>query len=163
MPSKLLKKGRILKKAGGFLKKRPSVVREKAPVVEKKEAPIRMNKKEQELIRKRLLDKKEAIVSKLSRTVAESKEVETDIARDVADKAESSYTKEFLLSLSDSDRDQLLNIDRALRSLDKGNYGVCQLCGRPITKKRLEALPWSIHCLECQQKIESGGEMESEA
>ncbi|OGD23179.1 MAG: hypothetical protein A2Y69_12030 [Candidatus Aminicenantes bacterium RBG_13_59_9] len=122
-----------------------------------------MNKKEEEQVRRKLLEKKEAIVRKLSRTAAASKEVETDIARDVADKAENSYTKEFLLSLSDTDRDQLIHIDQALRSLERGSYGICQSCGRPITKKRLEALPWSVHCLVCQQKIESGTEMEPEA
>jgi DnaK suppressor protein len=122
-----------------------------------------MDKKEKEQIRRKLLDKKETIVSKLSRTVAESKEVDTDIAQDVADKAESSYTKEFLLSLSDTERDLLLHIDDALRSLEKGCYGVCLTCGQAISKKRLDALPWSTHCLDCQQKIEMGAEIESEA
>ncbi|MBM3296532.1 MAG: TraR/DksA family transcriptional regulator [Candidatus Aminicenantes bacterium] len=122
-----------------------------------------MDKKEKAEVCRKLLEKKEAIVSKLSRTVAESKEVEADIARDVADKAESSYTKEFLLSLSDTDRDLLMHIDQALRSVERGSYGICQSCSRPITKKRLEALPWSIHCLDCQQKIEAGAEMEFEA
>ncbi|MBN2198885.1 MAG: TraR/DksA family transcriptional regulator [Candidatus Aminicenantes bacterium] len=122
-----------------------------------------MDKRGKEQVRRKLMEKKEAIISKLSRTVEESKEVETDIARDVADKAENSYTKEFLLSLSDTEREQLMHIDQALRSLEKGHYGICQLCGRPITKKRLEALPWSVYCLECQQKIEAGTEMESEA
>jgi len=156
MPSKLIKKPRFLKRSR--LAKKP------APAArEKKDATMKLGKKEKEQIRRKLMDKKEAIVSKLSRTVAESKEVETDIARDVADKAESSYTKEFLLSLSDTDRDLLMHIDQALRSLERGRYGICQMCGRPITKKRLEALPWSVHCLDCQQKIESGAEMESEA
>jgi DnaK suppressor protein len=156
MPSKLIKKSRLLK-SGRFLKKSAPAAREKA------EPKVKIDKKEREQLRRKLLEKKEAIVSKLSRTVAESKEVETDIARDVADKAESSYTKEFLLSLSDTDRDQLIHIDQALRSLERGNYGICQSCGRPITKKRLEALPWSVHCLDCQQKIESGSELEPEA
>jgi len=157
MPSKLIKKTRFLR-PGGLLKKKT------APAArEKKEPQAKIDKKEGALLRRKLLEKKEAIVSKLSRTVAESKEVETDIARDVADKAENSYTKEFLLSLSDTDRDQLMHIDQALRSLERGSYGICQSCGRSITKKRLEALPWSVHCLDCQQKIESGSDLEPEA
>ncbi len=156
MPSKLLKKTRLIR-PGRLLKKA-----EPAPP-ERKEPLLKLDKKEKEAIRRRLQEKKETIVSKLSRTVAESKEVETDIAQDLADKAESSYTKEFLLSLSDAEREQLLHIDQALRSLARGTYGICQSCGRLITKKRLEALPWSVHCIDCQQKIESGVELESEA
>lgn len=155
MPSKLMKKSRLLK-SGGLLKKSKPAVRGK------KEAVIKLDKKERVSLRRMLLERKEAIVNKLSRTVAESKEVETDIARDVADKAENSYTKEFLLSLSDTERDQLIHIDQALRSLEAGRYGICQSCGQPITKKRLEALPWSVHCLDCQQKIEAGAELEPE-
>jgi DnaK suppressor protein len=155
MPSKLIKKTRFIR-PGRLLKKAASAVREK------REPQVKMDKKEKEQIRRKLLDKKETIVSKLSRTVAESKEVETDIAQDVADKAESSYTKEFLLSLSDTERFLLLNIDEALRSLEKGSYGICLMCGQAISKKRLDALPWSVHCLDCQQKIETGMELESE-
>lgn len=156
MPSKLIKKPRFLKRSRATAKSAPAAK-------EKKEATIKLDKRGKEQVRRKLMEKKEAIISKLSRTVEESKEVETDIARDVADKAENSYTKEFLLSLSDTEREQLMHIDQALRSLEKGHYGICQLCGRPITKKRLEALPWSVYCLECQQKIEAGTEMESEA
>ncbi|HEX9901797.1 MAG TPA: TraR/DksA family transcriptional regulator [Acidobacteriota bacterium] len=156
MPSKLIKKTRLIRPVR-LLKKAASAVREK------REPQVKMGKKEKEQIRRKLLDKKETIVSKLSRTVAESKEMETDIAQDLADKAESSYTKEFLLSLSDTERDLLLHLDEALRSLEKGSYGICLVCGQAISKKRLEALPWSVHCLDCQQKIETGAELESEA
>ena len=159
MPSKLIKKTRLLR-PGHLLKKAALAVREKR---EPQVKQVKMDKKEKEQVRRKLLDKKETIVSKLSRTVAESKEVETDIAQDLADKAESSYTKEFLLSLSGTERDLLLHIDEALHSLEKGCYGICLTCGQAISKKRLDALPWSVHCLDCQQKIETGGELESEA
>jgi len=156
MPSKLIKKSRFIR-PGQLLKRAIPSVREK------REPQVKMDKKEKELIRRKLLTKKETITSKLSQTVAESKEMETDIAQDLADKAESSYTKEFLLSLSDTERNLLLHIDEALRSLEKGSYGICQSCGQAISKKRLDALPWSIYCLDCQQKIETGAELESEA
>ncbi len=81
--------------------------------------------------------------------------IETDVAQDLADKAESSYTKEFLLSLTDSEREQLLQLDDALKILDKGEFGTCQICGQAISKKRLEALPWAATCISCQQKVEA--------
>ena len=118
----------------------------------------KMNKKEKQEFRKILAEKKESIVRKLSEVINESKEVETNVAQDVVDKAESSYTKEFLLSLSNGERDQLMLIDEALRRLDKDDFGICQNCGKEIGKKRLSNLPWAAHCIECQQKIEEEAE-----
>jgi len=111
-------------------------------------------KKEKQDFRKSLLEQKDKIVRKLTQFYNESKEVETGIAQDVVDKAESSYTKEFLLSLSDAERKQLFLIDEALKRLETPEFGVCQMCHRPISKKRLTALPWTPFCIDCQQKRE---------
>jgi len=113
-----------------------------------------LNKSEREKYKKRLLEKKEEIVAKLSEVYNESKEVDSGIAQDIVDKAESSYTKEFLLSLSNAERAQLFLIDEALERLEKDEYGICQMCQKIIIKKRLDAVPWAPHCIECQQKAE---------
>ncbi len=110
-----------------------------------------MNKKERERYRNKLLKKKEEIVNKISETYNESKEVESGIAQDVVDKAESSYTKEFLLSLSNAEREQLLLIDDALKRIDKKELGICQGCGKDINKKRLDVVPWTSYCIDCQE------------
>lgn len=120
-----------------------------------KKSPSKMNRKDKLAFRKKLLEIKGQILKKMNQTYSESKEVESDVAQDLADKAESSYTKEFLLSLTDSEREQLLQIDEALRTLEKGDFGLCQMCGQPISKKRLEALPWVAYCIDCQQKVEA--------
>ncbi len=98
--------------------------------------------------------KKDEITAILSEAYSESKEIETGIAQDLADKAESSYTKEFLLSLSNTERKQLLLIDEALNRIDKDEYGICQRCQKNINKKRLDAVSWAPHCIECQEKEE---------
>lgn len=113
-----------------------------------------MNKAEREKYKKTLLEKKEEIVAKLSEVYNESKEVESGIAQDIVDKAESSYTKEFLLSLSNAERERLFLIDEALKRLEKNEYGICQMCQKTISKKRLDAVPWAPHCIECQEKAE---------
>ena len=113
-----------------------------------------MDKADREKYKKNLLEKKEAIIAKLSEVYNESKEVESGIAQDIVDRAESSYTKEFLLSLSDTERAQLFMIDEALRRIEKNEFGICQMCGKNISKKRLDAVPWSPYCIECQQKSE---------
>nr|HUM34704.1 TraR/DksA family transcriptional regulator [Candidatus Saccharicenans sp.] len=117
---------------------------------------LKLSKKEKEEFRKLLLERKNSIIRKLSQFYHESKEIETDTALDVADKAETSYTKEFLLGLTDSEREQLQLIDQALERLEKGEYGLCQVCHQEIGKKRLQIIPWTPYCINCQEKIERG-------
>jgi DnaK suppressor protein len=115
---------------------------------------IKLARKEKEEFRKIMLEKKNSIIRKLSQFYNDSKEIETDTALDVVDKAETSYTKEFLLGLTDSERDQLMMIDQALERLQKGEYGRCQVCHKEISKKRLKIIPWTRYCITCQEKKE---------
>ncbi len=114
----------------------------------------KLTKKEKLEYRRKLLERKERIVHKLSQLSSESLEVESNVAQDVVDKAESSYTKEFLLSLSDAEREHLILIDGALRRIDRDEFGQCQICHKDIGLKRLEALPWAPTCIDCQEKAE---------
>jgi len=115
----------------------------------------KLNKKEKDEFRKLLVAKKESITRKLTETITESKEMESNVAQDLVDKAETSYTKEFLLSLSDGERDQLLLIDEALKRLEHGEFGVCQVCSKEIGAKRIVAIPWTPLCIDCQEKAEA--------
>ena len=114
----------------------------------------KLNKKERDEFRKLLADKKESIIRKLTDTITESKEMESNVAQDLVDKAETSYTKEFLLSLTDGERTTLLLIDEAIRRLEHGEFGVCQTCGKEIGAKRIVAIPWTPTCIDCQEKAE---------
>jgi len=114
----------------------------------------KLNKKERDEFRKLLAAKKESIIRKLTDTITESKEMESNVAQDLVDKAETSYTKEFLLSLTDGERETLLRIDEALRRLEHGEFGGCQTCGKEIGAKRIGAIPWTPTCIDCQEKAE---------
>ena len=83
-------------------------------------------------------------------------ETTEESTQDIADKAVSSYTREFLYSLSDSDRGTLVKIDLALERIDEGNFGFCQNCSQPMSEKRLNAVPWASHCVDCQELAEKG-------
>lgn len=115
-----------------------------------------LKKQERERYKKKLLERRQEINHQMSEFYSESKEVETGIAQDVGDKAESSYTKEFLLSLSDAERKQLILIGEALKRAETGDFGVCQTCGADIGKKRLDVVPWARLCITCQHKEEEG-------
>ena len=61
--------------------------------------------------------------------------------QDIADRAASSYTKEFLFHQSNNDRQLLQMVDGALERLREGEFGECIACGKEINAKRLEAVP----------------------
>ena len=116
----------------------------------------RMPKKELERYRKLLHEKKSGLLSELAKTKNAEEETTEESTQDIADKAVSSYTREFLYSLNDSERDTLVQIDQALARIAEGTYGFCQNCGVLMNEKRLTALPWSRHCVACQELAEKG-------
>jgi DnaK suppressor protein len=113
-----------------------------------------LNKREKDRYRKMLTEKKKTLIDHMSEFYTESLDIETGIAQDLGDKAESSYTKEFLLSLSGADRERLGKIDDALKRLETPDYGLCEDCGKSVSKRRLDAIPWTPHCITCQEKEE---------
>jgi DnaK suppressor protein len=75
---------------------------------------------------------------------------------DVADQAVLSYQKELLFSQSTHGHSQLALVRLALERISEGNFGECLHCAQTIGAKRLEAVPWTPYCIECQEKIEKG-------
>ncbi len=115
-----------------------------------------MTKKTMESYKKRLLDKKREVTDAYIKNKTYGRLTEDEGTQDLADKASSAYTKEFLYSLSNTDREALQRVDEALVRIRKGTYGVCAECGEDLNRKRLEAVPWASHCISCQEKIEKG-------
>lgn len=56
----------------------------------------------------------------------------------------------------EASQDQLKDIKKALAKLEDGSYGKCQRCGKAIAEARLEAKPWAIYDIECEEIVESG-------
>jgi len=117
---------------------------------------IKMDKKTLEKYRKKLLKAREELIKKIIADYNSSKSSEREIAQDIGDQALDTYSKEFLYSLSDADRKQLLMINEALNRIEEGSYGFCLRCGKKIAAKRLDVIPWAKYCIECQEKLEEG-------
>ncbi len=79
-----------------------------------------------------------------------------DGIQDLADKAASAYSKELNFSLSDGERNMLMLIDEALTRISDGTYAVCTNCGTTIGDKRLQAVPRTPFCIDCQELQEKG-------
>ncbi len=77
-------------------------------------------------------------------------------SEDIVDRANSSYDREFMLALSDTERQILQEIDRAIERVDDRSFGVCLHCGEPIPTARLKALTWAKYCVDCQERAEQG-------
>ena len=116
----------------------------------------RMPKKELEKYRRLLQEKKSGLLAELAKTKSAEEETTEESTQDIADKAVSSYTREFLYSLNDSERNTAQQIDQALDRIEDGTYGFCLNCGTPMNEKRLTAIPWSRHCGDCQELAEKG-------
>jgi DnaK suppressor protein len=115
-----------------------------------------MDKKKVEAYKKRLEERQQQLRRTVSRTEQDGRAADLDTAQDVADRAASSYNKEFLFHQSNSERQLLQMVEGALSRIREGVYGECVSCGREINTKRLEAVPWTRHCIECQEKLEQG-------
>jgi DnaK suppressor protein len=115
-----------------------------------------MDKKKIEYFKKRLETRLQDLSRAVSRTQRDGRAADEDSAQDIADRAASSYTKEFLFSQSNNDRQLLQMVESALSRIREGSFGECISCGKEINPKRLEAVPWTRHCIECQEKLEKG-------
>lgn len=63
-------------------------------------------------------------------------------------------SKESLFAHASQDRSRLRSIQRALERINDGSFGICTECEGPIGLKRLQALPWASHCIQCQEQTE---------
>jgi len=115
-----------------------------------------MDKKKAETYRKRLVAKQEELLRLVSKSEQDGRQADEEATQDIADKAANSYTKEFLFHQSDDNRRLLQLVNEALERLKNGSYGQCVACHEEVQQKRLDAVPWARHCIECQERQEQG-------
>jgi DnaK suppressor protein len=116
----------------------------------------RMDQKKLKSFRERLIVKKQEILEAYNKNKSYGKEADEEGSQDIADKASNSYTKEFLFSLSNTEREMLAQVDEAIVRIDDRRFGSCVVCEDELDKKRLEAVPWAKRCISCQEKQEQG-------
>src|ERR1700736_5775605 len=115
-----------------------------------------MDKKKLDSFKKRLETRQQELRRTVSRTEQDGRSADEDATQDIADRAANSYNKEFLFHQSNNERQLLQMVEGALDRIREGSFGQCISCGEEINPKRLEAVPWTRHCIECQEKLEKG-------
>jgi RNA polymerase-binding transcription factor DksA len=75
----------------------------------------------------------------------------------MADSGTDNFDRDFALSLLSSDQDAIYEIEEALRRIQRGTYGTCELTGKSIPRARLDAIPWTRFTVEAQAQLEREG------
>lgn len=100
-----------------------------------------------------LLDSMNGVARDSLRSRAEGSEASA-FGMHQADAGSDAYDRDFALSLLSQEHDSLYEIDEALKRIEDGTYGVCEMSGQPIPHARLEALPFTRFTVECQAQLE---------
>jgi RNA polymerase-binding transcription factor DksA len=130
----------------------------KAPVTPKvngsKSTPFLEKQRERLLaLKDTLLDSMNGVAKDSLRSRAEGSEASA-FGMHQADAGSDAYDRDFALSLLSQEQDSLYEIDEALKRLESGSYGICEISGKPIPHARLEALPFTRYTVECQAELE---------
>lgn len=100
-----------------------------------------------------LLDSMNGVAKDSLRSRAEGSEASA-FGMHQADAGSDAYDRDFALSLLSQEQDSLYEIDEALKRVEAGSYGICEMSGKPIPHARLEALPFTRYTVECQAELE---------
>ena len=109
--------------------------------------------------RQRLLDLRDELVDAMSgmtgeiRNAPEGSEA-SGSGMHQGDAGSDAYDRDFALSVLAKEQDALYEIEQALRRIDRGSYGICEMSGKSIPQARLEAIPFARLTVECQAQWE---------
>ena len=105
-----------------------------------------------------LLDAMNGVGRDTLRTRAEGSDA-SGFGMHTGDAGSDAYDRDFALSLLSQERDSLFEIDAALKKIQDGAYGLCEISGKPIPHARLEALPFARYTVECQADLEKNNRL----
>ena len=112
------------------------------------------NQKEKLLqLRDAMVDSMAGVAQDTLRSRAEGSEASA-FGMHQADAGSDAYDRDFALSLLSQEQDALYEIDQALKRIELGTYGTCEMSGKQIPRARLEAIPFARFTVECQSQLE---------
>ncbi len=108
-----------------------------------------------------LLQKREEILNEINHIARENLKSQKEASGDLsgysyhmADMASDSYDRELSLNIASGEQEIIYEIDEALKRIKEGKYGRCLECSKKIPARRLKAVPYAKHCIQCQSKEE---------
>lgn len=122
----------------------------------KKLGPNEYNPKFLKEMKENLLEMRKELLKEVTRSMKEeSDHLRFDVG-DFYDHASEDRQRELALTLSNREREKLLQIDQALKRIEEGSYGICEVTDEKIGEERLRALPFTTLSVEAQEEIERG-------
>jgi DnaK suppressor protein len=109
--------------------------------------------------RARLMEMKRQVLREISEDLKEGREGAKDDGMDTYDLASEERDREISFILSDREREKLQAIEDSIQRIDDGSYGICDSCDAEIAAGRLEALPFTRLCVNCQAEREKEAKM----
>ena len=101
-------------------------------------------------MREQLFEMKTKLLGEIDSGMRAEREGNKDEGMDAYDLASEERDREINFILSDRERVKLKQIDDALERMDEGTYGICESCGLEIAEERLDAMPFTRLCRDCQ-------------
>ena len=112
-----------------------------------------MNNAEIQEFKRVLESRRDEACHRLNRISDETRSLDQD-ARDSGDQSIATVSKEALFQQNSQRRNQLRSIEAALSRIQDGTFGICETCSHEIAPRRLQAVPWTEHCIRCQEMQE---------
>ncbi len=113
-----------------------------------------MNKEELEEFKRILLERKEQISKNIQESKNEIGELQSSDASDEADFATISSDSAIEEAISKKQEKELEEIEYALKKIEDGTYGICEMCEEPIGIERLKVKPQARYCIVCREIVE---------
>jgi DnaK suppressor protein len=113
-----------------------------------------MTKQQLDQLHQILEQRRKEILQTLTRAQKEGRGLHGDYPQDMGDRSVTSFSKELLFHQSTERHMLLRSIEAALERIDNGTFGECISCGEQISAKRLEAMPFTAYCRDCQERLE---------
>ena len=113
-----------------------------------------LTKKELKKFQELLEDKRKVVLERARQMLSEGMVLDANDLPDEMDLASSEYIQSFEFRLRGREKSLLSKLDLALKKIDDGTFGICDVCEEPIGKKRLEARPETSLCIKCKEDQE---------
>jgi DnaK suppressor protein len=104
-----------------------------------------------------LLDLRDQLLLQAGKLAREATEGTPNYSMHMADAGTDSFDRDFALSMLSSDQDALYEIEEAIRRIESGTFGRCELTGKSISVGRLDAIPWARFSAQAQRQLEREG------
>lgn len=113
-----------------------------------------LTKKELGKFRELLEEKRRAVLERARKTLNDDMTLDPNDLPDEMDLAASEYIQSFEFRLRGREKNLLTKLDLAIKKIEDGTFGICEVCEEPIGKKRLEARPETSLCIRCKEDQE---------